>query len=83
MSDKPKPKRKSNKNIDPDGWHKKVEPYTGDDPPRYDLEDWEITQEDKDRAFARWDEVLPKHKGLLDAEVIKKDKPTKKDNQED
>jgi len=31
--------------------------------------DWTITQEDIDRALAKWDELMPDYKGMLDADV--------------
>ena len=51
-------------------WHMKFEPYTGR-MPVYDEEDnaWEVTQEDIDAAVARWDEIMPKYKGMLDAKI--------------
>jgi len=42
------------------------EPYISRDE---DWDDWEITQEDIDRAIARWNKVMPDYAGMLDAKV--------------
>jgi len=51
-------------------WHQKFKPY---DKPYQDndedWDDWEITEEDIDRAVKRWDEVMPEYAGMLDAKV--------------
>lgn len=50
-------------------WHMKFEPYIGDDNPVYDADDWEITQEDIDRAIDVWDKLMPEYAGMLDATI--------------
>lgn len=50
-------------------WHMKFESYRGDDKPIYDAEDWEITQEDIDRAVGVWDKLMPRYAGMLNAKV--------------
>lgn len=58
-------------------------PYRGEKPYEdrdEDWDDWEVTQEDIDRAVKRWDEAMPDYKGLLDAKVeIDPNKSVKKD----
>ena len=58
-------------------WHTKFEPYTRGDLPNYREEDFEITDEDKKRAFARWDEAMPEYRGMLDAKQDNEDNPPK------
>jgi hypothetical protein len=50
-------------------WHQKFPPYEGDDRPNYSEDDFDITEEDIERALARWDEAMPDYAGMLDAEV--------------
>jgi len=50
-------------------WHQKFKPYEGDDRPDYLGDDFEITQEDIDRAIAEWDRLMPEYAGMLDAKV--------------
>jgi len=58
------PKRKSKS--------KKLPPYMGERP-FVPTEFEEITEEEINNAFKVWDEVMPDHKGMLDAKIIKKD----------
>lgn len=55
----------------------KFEPTEGFIDRDEDWKDWEITEEDKKRAFARWDEVMPFYKGMLDAKGVNEDNPLK------
>ncbi len=57
------PKRKSKS--------KKLPPYKGEKLPPLVFE--EFTEEEKNQAFKAWDDAMPGYKGMLDAEVIKKD----------
>lgn len=52
----------------------KIEPTEGYVDRDEDWNDWEITEEDIKRAYARWDEVMPEYKGMLDAKRDNEDK---------
>lgn len=54
---------------EPEGWHKKFEPYNGDDHAEFNDGDWKITEEDIERAINRWDESMKDYKGMLDADI--------------
>jgi hypothetical protein len=51
----------------PASWHRKIPKWEGE--PLVFIEDWEITDEDIDRAIDTWDKTMPDYNGLLDAEV--------------
>jgi hypothetical protein len=53
----------------PKGWYQKFKPWTGAPMKPSTEKDWTITQEDIDRALAKWDELMPDYKGMLDADV--------------
>jgi hypothetical protein len=50
-------------------WHQKFEPYNGDDHAEFNEGDWEITEEDIDRAIKRWNDTMKGYEGMLEAEV--------------
>jgi hypothetical protein len=58
---------------EPEGWHKKLPPYNGDKPYIFNSDDYEITEEDIEKAIKKWDELMPEYKGLLDAEIDDED----------
>ena len=51
----------------PTSWHQKLPKWEGE--PLVWVEDWEITEEDIERAINRWNEIMPGYEGMLDASV--------------
>ena len=49
--------------------HMKYEPTEGFIDLDSDWDDWEVTEEDIERAIKRWDEGVPEYAGLLDAQI--------------